>query len=525
MPTVSIDGVKTPVTKGSSGMATATVPNICKMPGPPAPFVPTPLPNIGQSGKQPQGYSTSVQIEGNPVAITGANFASSGDIASKGTGGGLISSNAEGVTSFVAPGSLDVQIEGKNVQLLGDQMLNNGAPGQGVPPNSATMAGVLQAPAPAAMAALGEDSKSDDDDGTKLKLKIFLLDDCGERLKNGPYRLVVRGDVRTGSADGDGVVNEDKLPDVETGELQWGMLDEVSPGTPPPKDDDGAAKYFMYSQRVYFRVDPDDGSGLRRQLFNLGYVGGEDDQRSGFSFDYKKDEDSDIKDVHGSGKEWSHDDEDDEKDDEDEDTTDEAAPAFVVPVIDDDDEGDDAKDDEKDDEDEDDSDESQADDEEEDEPADDEKAADDDSDDSEKDDPEYTADDDDAKAADDDSDDDEEDEPDDDDAKAADDDSDDDEEDEPEDDDDAKADDDDSDDDDDDEKDDEDEDADADDDAADDDDDDDDDDDEKDDEDDDADADDDAAQEEVAENEAEADDGEGGGGGDDDDDDRGKSSA
>ncbi len=113
------------------------------MPGPPAPFVPTPLPNIGKSGNSPSGYSTSVKIEGSAVAIQGATFNSMGDVASQGTGGGLISSNVQGPTSFVAPGSLDVAIEGKNVQLLGDQMLNNCGPG-GSPANSATMAGALQ---------------------------------------------------------------------------------------------------------------------------------------------------------------------------------------------------------------------------------------------------------------------------------------------------------------------------------------------------------------------------------------------
>ena len=143
--TVSINPPKTPVTKGSSGVAAATTPNVCKMPGPPAPFVPAPLPNIGKSGDSPKGYSKSVTIEGNAVAIKGASFGSMGDIASKATGGGLISANTHGPTKFVGPGSMDVKIEGKNVQLLGDQMLNNCGP-SGSPPNSATMAGEIQMP-------------------------------------------------------------------------------------------------------------------------------------------------------------------------------------------------------------------------------------------------------------------------------------------------------------------------------------------------------------------------------------------
>lgn len=144
MARVTINAPKTPVTKGSMGIAAATVPNVCKMPGPPAPFVPTPLPNIGKSGDSPQGYSTTVKIEGQPVAIRGASFGSMGDVASQGTGGGLISSSTQGRTKFIGPGSLNVKIEGKNVQLLGDPMLNNCGPG-GSPANAATMMGVLQA--------------------------------------------------------------------------------------------------------------------------------------------------------------------------------------------------------------------------------------------------------------------------------------------------------------------------------------------------------------------------------------------
>jgi hypothetical protein len=140
---VSINGPKTPVTEGSSGIASATMPNVCKMPGPPAPFVPTPLPNIGKSGMSPKGYSKKVTIEGKAVAIAGASFGSMGDVASKGLGGGMVSMNCEGPTKFVGPGAMNVQIEGKNVQLLGDPMLNNCGP-SGSPPNSATMTGVVQ---------------------------------------------------------------------------------------------------------------------------------------------------------------------------------------------------------------------------------------------------------------------------------------------------------------------------------------------------------------------------------------------
>ena len=145
MATVAIHPPKTPVTKGSNTVAAAAVPNVCKMPGA-APFVPTPLPNIGRSALSPKGFSTKVKIEGNPIAIGNATFKSQGDIASKGTGGGLVSANTHGITKFIVPGSFTVKIEGKPVHLLAEPMLNNCGP-SGNPPNAATLTGAMHAPA------------------------------------------------------------------------------------------------------------------------------------------------------------------------------------------------------------------------------------------------------------------------------------------------------------------------------------------------------------------------------------------
>ena len=158
MSNVAVNPPKSPVTTGSMGIAAATVPNVCKMPGPPAPFVPTPLPNIGKSNDSPKGYTKKVKVGGKPVAIRGATFKSTGDVASKGTGGGLVSANTHGPTKFVTPGSLDVKFEGKNVQLLSDMMLNNCGP-SGNPPNSATMGGILQNPVVAASFAENPDNE------------------------------------------------------------------------------------------------------------------------------------------------------------------------------------------------------------------------------------------------------------------------------------------------------------------------------------------------------------------------------
>jgi uncharacterized Zn-binding protein involved in type VI secretion len=125
---VAVNPPKTPVTEGSLGMAPADLPNVCKMPGPPAPFVPTPLPNIGRSADRLGDATSTVKIDGNKVAIKGSFYMSqpSPDVASQGTGGGIVSAQTQGKTEFVSPGSMDVKAEGKNIQLLGDTMTNNG---------------------------------------------------------------------------------------------------------------------------------------------------------------------------------------------------------------------------------------------------------------------------------------------------------------------------------------------------------------------------------------------------------------
>ncbi len=100
-----------------------------------------------------------------------------------------MSSNTHGPTSFVGPGSFDVKFEGKNVQLLGDPMLNN-CGGSGNPPNSATLAGVLQKPGliavlgdepcPACGKTHGDDTKLEESEDTQgLCDDLFAAADRG----------------------------------------------------------------------------------------------------------------------------------------------------------------------------------------------------------------------------------------------------------------------------------------------------------------------------------------------------------
>jgi uncharacterized protein DUF4150 len=109
------------VHKGSGGMNT-TFPDVCKTPAPPAPPVPIPYPNIGQSSDTSQGPST-VTTDGKMPMVKGAKYSrSSGDEA--GTLGGVVSSVNMSECEFMMY-SFDVKFEGKNVCRMGDPLFHN----------------------------------------------------------------------------------------------------------------------------------------------------------------------------------------------------------------------------------------------------------------------------------------------------------------------------------------------------------------------------------------------------------------
>jgi len=119
------------VHKGSNGVATASAPDVCKTPSPGGP-VPLPYPNVAQASDLVDG-TTSVTVEGSPVAVKDSAFATStGDEA--GSAGGVVSGVTKGKAKFVNY-SFDVKLEGKNACRLGDPMTMNGNG-----PNTATVA-------------------------------------------------------------------------------------------------------------------------------------------------------------------------------------------------------------------------------------------------------------------------------------------------------------------------------------------------------------------------------------------------
>jgi hypothetical protein len=107
--------------KGSGGFS-MVFPDVCKTPAPPAPPIPIPYPNVGQSSDTSSGPS-SVKTDGKMPMVKGAKYSkSSGD--EPGTVGGILSSSNMAECEFMMY-SFDVKFEGKNVCRMGDPLFHN----------------------------------------------------------------------------------------------------------------------------------------------------------------------------------------------------------------------------------------------------------------------------------------------------------------------------------------------------------------------------------------------------------------
>ena len=110
-------------TKGG-GMCTATVPDVCKVPAPPAPPIPTPFPNMGQLATA-NGTTTKVKIQNMPVVTKNSKVPmSNGDEA--GVLKGLISSTNMDQITFKM-GVTKVKFEGNEGINLMKPTAHNGS--------------------------------------------------------------------------------------------------------------------------------------------------------------------------------------------------------------------------------------------------------------------------------------------------------------------------------------------------------------------------------------------------------------
>ncbi len=118
--------------KGSGGIATATVPDVCKTP--PGP-VPIPYPNVAMSSDLAKGTTTVQADGGNMCANHGSEFSrSTGDEA--GVGGGVVSGVFTKEATWISF-SFDVKLEGKGACRLTDKMFMNHS-------NTVCLSGLIQ---------------------------------------------------------------------------------------------------------------------------------------------------------------------------------------------------------------------------------------------------------------------------------------------------------------------------------------------------------------------------------------------
>jgi hypothetical protein len=120
--------------KGSNGISTATIPDVCKTPSPGGP-VPIPYPNIAMSMDLMKGTTTVKADGGMMCANYGSEFfKSTGD--EPGVAGGVVSSTFIKEATWITF-SFDVKLQGKAACRLTDKMFHNHQ-------NTVNMAGVIQ---------------------------------------------------------------------------------------------------------------------------------------------------------------------------------------------------------------------------------------------------------------------------------------------------------------------------------------------------------------------------------------------
>jgi len=131
--TVKVNG-NSLVHKGSGGVSTATLPDVCKTPAPGGP-VPIPYPNISRSTMLANGTMTVSADGGMMIANKGSEFSSSiGD--NPGVLGGVTSGTFMKESTWILY-SFDVKMEGQGACRLTDKKFQNHG-------NTVNLAGVLQ---------------------------------------------------------------------------------------------------------------------------------------------------------------------------------------------------------------------------------------------------------------------------------------------------------------------------------------------------------------------------------------------
>ena len=109
------------VTHAKGSAKSINFPCVGKTPGPPAPFVPVPYPNISKGGDTDKG-SKKVTVDGKPVALKNKSvFSTSNGNEAASAGGGMVTSKQKGKSNYFMY-SMDVKIEKSEVPRAFDIM-------------------------------------------------------------------------------------------------------------------------------------------------------------------------------------------------------------------------------------------------------------------------------------------------------------------------------------------------------------------------------------------------------------------
>lgn len=198
--TIKVNGIANSlVHKGSNGISTATIPDVCKTPTPGGP-VPIPYPNISRSATLAKGTTTVKADGGMMIAVKGSEFSmSNGDEA--GTVGGVKSSTFIKESTWILY-SFDVKMDGENACRLTDKKFQNHE-------NTVDLAGIIQ----------------------KLLNMGMSLEDACKKLMERIDDLI--GEGRTGKTNGIRGLEERMKQNTSGG----GMGTAGAPDAPPDRPD------------------------------------------------------------------------------------------------------------------------------------------------------------------------------------------------------------------------------------------------------------------------------------------------
>lgn len=115
----------------------------------------------------------------------------------------------------------------------------------------------------------------------RADVQIFVFDERGLRMPGTQYRVTTPDEVRVGTTDAEGAINESKLIECDTFFLEWGEDPDIeSPAKPA----------FLFARYVAFLPSEEGEPEVAIRLRNLGYVAGtESDSLTAFAREYKRD--------------------------------------------------------------------------------------------------------------------------------------------------------------------------------------------------------------------------------------------